>query len=362
MRAVVGHAERGGLVLGICNGFQILCEAGLLPGALMRNAGMRFLCKMQHLRVENAKTPFTRNYAQGQVVTFAIAHGEGNFEADAATLDAARGRGPGRLPLLRPRRRRQPRRQPQWRRTQHRGRVQRQVQRAWPHAAPGEPDRPARRRRRTGARSSPPSPPDAPQPRRRAWTCSQEIPNTFQIYFGQARVCHSASTLSGHYGPNQGKGVPSHGRRAGQIVFRGDRGARPQPIGVAHLEAVPRRRAENGQEARRGGDRGRPRRRSDEPRIGRARKRRHALPPRRHLGRMRRHAWRGDGRDRPPRTHLWDRREIAETRRRRPDQAHVAVRRPAEGVSGTRARARQAPPHNTPGCCAPSIDRVAPVT
>ncbi len=93
MRAVVGHAERGGLVLGICNGFQILCEAGLLPGVLMRNAGMRFLCKMQHLRVENAKTPFTRNYAEGQVVTFAIAHGEGNFEADAATLDAVEGEG-----------------------------------------------------------------------------------------------------------------------------------------------------------------------------------------------------------------------------------------------------------------------------
>jgi phosphoribosylformylglycinamidine synthase len=93
MRAVVGHAERGGLVLGICNGFQILCEAGLLPGALMRNAGMRFLCKMQHLRVENVSTPFTRNYAPGQVVKFAIAHGEGNFEADEATLDAVEGEG-----------------------------------------------------------------------------------------------------------------------------------------------------------------------------------------------------------------------------------------------------------------------------
>src|SRR5208283_1898555 len=88
MRAVARHAERGGLVLGICNGFQILCEAGLLPGVLMRNANRRFLCKMQHLRVENAKTAFTRGYAEGQVVKFAIAHGEGNFEADDATLAA----------------------------------------------------------------------------------------------------------------------------------------------------------------------------------------------------------------------------------------------------------------------------------
>src|SRR5208283_2915300 len=88
MRAVARHAERGGLVLGICNGFQILCEAGLLPGVLMRNANRRFLCKMQHLRVENATTRFTRGYAPGQVVKFAIAHGEGNFRADDATLKA----------------------------------------------------------------------------------------------------------------------------------------------------------------------------------------------------------------------------------------------------------------------------------
>ncbi len=93
MRAVQRHAARGGLVLGICNGFQILCEAGLLPGVLMRNADRRFLCKMQHLRVENAATPFTRGYAEGQVVKFAIAHGEGNFEADQATLDAIEGAG-----------------------------------------------------------------------------------------------------------------------------------------------------------------------------------------------------------------------------------------------------------------------------
>jgi phosphoribosylformylglycinamidine synthase I len=88
MRAVARHAERGGLVLGVCNGFQILCEAALLPGVLMRNANRRFVCKMQRLRVENARTPFTRGYSEGQVVKFAIAHGEGNFEADDATLAA----------------------------------------------------------------------------------------------------------------------------------------------------------------------------------------------------------------------------------------------------------------------------------
>ncbi len=86
MEAVRAHARRGGLVLGVCNGFQILCEAGLLPGVLMRNAGMRFICKMQHLRVENVQTPFTRAYAPGQVLKFAIAHGEGNYEADEETI------------------------------------------------------------------------------------------------------------------------------------------------------------------------------------------------------------------------------------------------------------------------------------
>jgi phosphoribosylformylglycinamidine synthase I len=87
MKAVGDHAARGGLVLGICNGFQILCEAGLLPGVLMRNAQRRFLCKLQHVRVENAQTPFTRRYAPGQVVKFAIAHGEGNFVADDETTE-----------------------------------------------------------------------------------------------------------------------------------------------------------------------------------------------------------------------------------------------------------------------------------
>jgi phosphoribosylformylglycinamidine synthase subunit PurQ / glutaminase len=93
MRAVSSHAARGGLVLGICNGFQILCEAGLLPGVLMRNANRRFICKFQHLRVENVGAKFTRGYARGQVVRFAIAHGEGNFEADDETLKTIEGDG-----------------------------------------------------------------------------------------------------------------------------------------------------------------------------------------------------------------------------------------------------------------------------
>ena len=93
MRAVSDHAARGGLVLGICNGFQTLCEAGLLPGVLMRNAQLRFVCKMQHLRVENAQTAFTRRYARGEVVRFAIAHGEGNFVVDEDTLRTIEGEG-----------------------------------------------------------------------------------------------------------------------------------------------------------------------------------------------------------------------------------------------------------------------------
>ena len=88
MDALTAHAERGGLTLGICNGFQILCEAGLLPGVLMRNARRRFLCQMQHLKVENAQTPFSRRYRPGQVIKVAIAHGEGNFTIDETGLAA----------------------------------------------------------------------------------------------------------------------------------------------------------------------------------------------------------------------------------------------------------------------------------
>ncbi len=95
MTAVRAHAARGGLALGVCNGFQILCEAGLLPGVLLRNADLRFICKMQHLRVENNRTRFSNVYAQGQVIKVAIAHGEGNYVADLDTL--ARLEGGGRV-------------------------------------------------------------------------------------------------------------------------------------------------------------------------------------------------------------------------------------------------------------------------
>ena len=86
MDAVRAHAARGGLVLGICNGFQILVESGLLPGVLMRNANLRFVCRLQHLRVERADTPFTSRYAVGQAIEVAIAHGEGNYTADPETV------------------------------------------------------------------------------------------------------------------------------------------------------------------------------------------------------------------------------------------------------------------------------------
>jgi len=86
MRAVERFARSGGLVLGICNGFQILCEAELLPGALMRNRGLRFLCRHVHIRVENAATPFTSSGVQGQVLRIPIAHADGNYVCDDATL------------------------------------------------------------------------------------------------------------------------------------------------------------------------------------------------------------------------------------------------------------------------------------
>jgi phosphoribosylformylglycinamidine synthase len=87
MAAVKQHAERGGLVLGICNGFQVLLEAGLLPGAMRRNRDLRFICRDVYLRVERDDLPFTRGYKQGQVVRMPIAHAEGNYEDSPAALD-----------------------------------------------------------------------------------------------------------------------------------------------------------------------------------------------------------------------------------------------------------------------------------
>jgi len=95
MDVVRKFAGTGGLVLGVCNGFQILCEAGLLPGVLMRNAQLRFVCKDVYLKVERSGTPFTRGYNAGQVIKVPVAHGEGNFVADADTL--ARIEGDGRV-------------------------------------------------------------------------------------------------------------------------------------------------------------------------------------------------------------------------------------------------------------------------
>jgi phosphoribosylformylglycinamidine synthase I len=86
MDAVRAHAERGGLVLAICNGFQIACEAGLLPGVLMRNAQLKFLCRDVFLRVERSDTAFSRGYNAGQVIRVPVAHGEGNYVADAETV------------------------------------------------------------------------------------------------------------------------------------------------------------------------------------------------------------------------------------------------------------------------------------
>ncbi|HEY1502056.1 MAG TPA: phosphoribosylformylglycinamidine synthase subunit PurQ [Acidobacteriaceae bacterium] len=86
MQSVRKFAADGGLVLGICNGFQILCEAGLLPGALMRNAGLKYICKPVHLRTETTDSPFTRTVEKGQVLQMPIGHMEGNYFCDEATL------------------------------------------------------------------------------------------------------------------------------------------------------------------------------------------------------------------------------------------------------------------------------------
>ncbi len=87
MAATQEFAAKGGLVLGVCNGFQVLCESHLLPGALVRNEGQRFLCKQIHLRTENSATPFTNKLTPGQVLKVPIAHGEGRYVCDDDTLD-----------------------------------------------------------------------------------------------------------------------------------------------------------------------------------------------------------------------------------------------------------------------------------
>ena len=93
MREVVARAQAGTPVLGICNGFQVLCETGLLPGTLQRNASLRFVCRDTFLRIERTDTVFTRAYTQGEIVNIPVAHGDGNYFADAATLDRLEGDG-----------------------------------------------------------------------------------------------------------------------------------------------------------------------------------------------------------------------------------------------------------------------------
>ncbi len=88
MKSIIEQAKRGVLVMGVCNGFQILCESGLLPGALIRNRGLHFICEHVRLRVENTNNPFLSAANVGQVLNVPIAHGEGNYTADAATLAA----------------------------------------------------------------------------------------------------------------------------------------------------------------------------------------------------------------------------------------------------------------------------------
>jgi phosphoribosylformylglycinamidine synthase I len=93
MQAVSDAAHRGVPVLGVCNGFQVLTEAGLLPGALMRNAGLHFVCRSVGLKVENSQSIFTNAYSAGEEVSIPVAHHDGNFQADAETLDRLEGEG-----------------------------------------------------------------------------------------------------------------------------------------------------------------------------------------------------------------------------------------------------------------------------
>jgi len=93
MDRVRAHAARGGKVLGVCNGFQILIEAGLLPGALMRNMSLKFVCREVKLEVVNGATDFTRGYTTGQIITCPVAHHDGNYFADAETLARIEGNG-----------------------------------------------------------------------------------------------------------------------------------------------------------------------------------------------------------------------------------------------------------------------------
>lgn len=127
MKAVAAHARSGGLVLGICNGFQVLCEAQLLPGQLVRNGGLAFVCRWVTVRVENNRTPFTTGYRIGQELRLPVAHGDGRYVADEATLERLEPE-PRGLPVRR--------RQPQRGAARHRRHLQRRRQRGGHHAPP----------------------------------------------------------------------------------------------------------------------------------------------------------------------------------------------------------------------------------
>ena len=138
MQAVVEQAGKGLPVLGICNGFQVLTEAGLLPGALMRNGGLNFVCRDVALTVETASSTFTSGYTAGERVSFPVAHHDGNYFADTETLDRLEGEG-RRVPLCGERQRLG---------TQHRRVAERQGQRPRHDAPPGASYRSGTRRHR----------------------------------------------------------------------------------------------------------------------------------------------------------------------------------------------------------------------
>ena len=136
MKAVRRFADGGGRVLGICNGFQILLEAGLLPGAMLKNVQLKFVCRHVHIRVETAATPYTARCAPGRVLRVPVAHHEGNYYADEATLEDLRRARPDRVPLLRPRRPAELGGQPERLAGQHRRHLQPRAQRPGHDAPP----------------------------------------------------------------------------------------------------------------------------------------------------------------------------------------------------------------------------------
>ena len=137
MAALNKFAADGGLVVGICNGFQILCESGLLPGVLMRNEHLEYRCQWANLRTERTDTPFTRRCQPGQALRVPVSHGEGNYYADAATLDRLETNGQVLFRYCEPSGGRHRRRQPQRLGPQHRRNHQRNRQRAGNDAPPG---------------------------------------------------------------------------------------------------------------------------------------------------------------------------------------------------------------------------------